>query len=229
MRAERHSEADTPQEIGSIREYLMWVTVLKYFEHGHSDKTMEMLNTLIENEKMNRPSKAKEPNSKKMFETDCKICFCSFNNDSNQVLYCDECNTSFHLACYGLQQIPKEDVYYCECCRFQKKELAKKMSCQLCCRSNFPVKQLEGHFYHVTCLILFNLGNSLPTQPASARASSSSARASPTRRSSKWSCRANSRPRTAPSASNPRAQPSGSGWSARWRGAVGARTRSART
>ena len=62
-----------------------------------------MLNILIENEKMMRPAKSIDANKKKFFETDCKICFCSFNNDSNQVLYCDSCNTSFHLACYGLQ------------------------------------------------------------------------------------------------------------------------------
>lgn len=67
----------------------MWVTVLKYFEHGHSDKTMLMLQTLIENEKLIRPAKGNDVNNKKLFETDCKICFCSFNNDSNQVIYCD--------------------------------------------------------------------------------------------------------------------------------------------
>ena len=86
----------------------MWVTVLKYFEHGLSDKTMEMLQALIESYKLIRPAKGKNVNNKKFFETDCKICFCSLNNDCNQVLYCDKCDTSFHLACYGLKEIPKD-------------------------------------------------------------------------------------------------------------------------
>lgn len=45
----------------------MWVTVLKYFEHGHSDKTMLMLQTLIENEKLIRPAKGNDVNNKKLF------------------------------------------------------------------------------------------------------------------------------------------------------------------
>ena len=117
---------------------------------------MEMLLALIESEKAVRPAKSSDGH-KKLFETDCKICFCSFNNDSNQVLYCDNCNTSFHLACYGLQQIPKEEIYYCDCCRHQKKFNYKKVACQLCNKSNFPIKELQGHFYHVTCLLMLNL------------------------------------------------------------------------
>lgn len=54
-----------------------------------------------------KPPKGLGTSPKKYFETDCKICFCSDNNDSNQVLYCDSCNTSYHLACYGLNSIPK--------------------------------------------------------------------------------------------------------------------------
>lgn len=30
--------------------------------------------------------------------------------------------------------------------------------CALCNRTKFPIKELNGHFYHVTCLILLNLG-----------------------------------------------------------------------
>lgn len=117
-----------------------------------------MLQQLIDSERNMKPIKSKDASSKKFFETDCKICFCSFNYDSNQVLYCDSCNTSFHLACYGLQEVPREEIYYCDCCRFQKKENAKAISCQLCGKAKFPIKKLDGHFYHVTCLMLFNLG-----------------------------------------------------------------------
>lgn len=135
--------------------------MLKYFEHGHCDKTNQQLQALIDSEKLMKPIKSKDQvNNKKFFETDCKICFCSFNYDSNQVLYCDSCNTSFHLACYGLHEIPKEDVYFCDCCLFQKKIInSKKVSCQICCKTSFPIKQIDQHFYHVTCLMLLNLSN----------------------------------------------------------------------
>ncbi len=41
----------------------------------------------------------------------------------------------------------------------------KKAMCQLCNKTNFPIKQLDGHFYHVTCLLLLNLGIFLFIQP----------------------------------------------------------------
>ncbi len=81
-------------------------TLLRYMEHGTRDKTQQMLKQLLDNMKQIKPAKTREFTIKKFFETDCKICFCSFNYDSNQVLYCDMCNTSFHLACYGLYEVP---------------------------------------------------------------------------------------------------------------------------
>ncbi len=35
----------------------------------------------------------------------------------------------------------------------------KKPGCQICCKSNFPMKLINGHFYHVTCLFMFGFGN----------------------------------------------------------------------
>lgn len=35
-------------EVVRIRDHLMWATVLKYFEHGYTDKTTEMLQQLID-------------------------------------------------------------------------------------------------------------------------------------------------------------------------------------
>lgn len=35
----------------------------------------------------------------------------------------------------------------------------KKPGCQICCKSNFPMKLINGHFYHVTCLFMFDFGN----------------------------------------------------------------------
>lgn len=83
-----------------------------------------MLEAYIQNEKKfnEKPTKGISSSSnKKFFETDCKICFCSDNCEVNQVLYCDNCNTSFHLACYGLTSLPIEDEYFCERCIYTKK------------------------------------------------------------------------------------------------------------
>ena len=40
-----------------------------------------------------------------VFETDCKICFSTKNDPNNRVIYCDDCNTSFHQSCYGIEKI----------------------------------------------------------------------------------------------------------------------------
>jgi hypothetical protein len=216
-------------EVREIRNYLMWSTVLKYFEHGFADKTVLQLQQLMETQRLLKPAKSKEGTYKKFFETDCKICFCSFNSDSNQVLYCDSCNTSFHLACYGLQELPKEDTYYCDACQAQRTLNLKKILCQLCAKPGFPIKDIQGHYYHVTCLMLFNLGTPLPTQSTSKKASSPSAPASPTTRSSRWSSKANSRKPSASSAPTSRARSSASGSSAPSQGAPTAPTPSAPT
>ena len=31
------------------------------------------------------------------------------------------------------------------------------MKCQLCSKAKYPIKEIEGHYYHMTCLIFFNL------------------------------------------------------------------------
>lgn len=153
-----------------IRKYqdkLLWGTVLRCFEHGFKDKTERMLEIYKDNEKnfnLKPPKGIKPQHSKKFFETDCKICFCSDNSESNQVVYCDCCNTSFHLACYGLTSIPTEDPYFCERCAYLKKEKTShsdkkinKLSCQICMKACFPMKRFGDHFYHMTCLVLFNM------------------------------------------------------------------------
>jgi hypothetical protein len=35
----------------------------------------------------------------------------------------------------------------------------KKPCCQICCKPNFPMKLINDHFYHVTCLFMFGFGN----------------------------------------------------------------------
>ena len=58
-----------------------------------------------------------EPSPEKYLPTDCKICFFHRTNDTNPIVYCDGCNTSFHKICYGLKE--KEivkDEFYCDLC-----------------------------------------------------------------------------------------------------------------
>lgn len=74
------------------------------------------------------------------------------------MLYCDSCNTSYHQYCYGLSSIPKSEIYFCDSCTEQKKTGSKdKPWCKICEKRSFPMKKLDGHFYHVTCLVLNNL------------------------------------------------------------------------
>lgn len=126
---------------------------------------------------------------KQIFETDCKICFYTGSEDRNKVVYCDDCNTSFHQACYGVEQLPKEK-FYCEVCIYLRTPLTstspsasslppqdkdnkdskdskdcpsrkqKRPQCHLCYKHSFPMKLINNRFYHVTCLVLFELGKS---------------------------------------------------------------------
>lgn len=96
------------KETKVIQEKLFWVTILRYFEQGFFTKTFQMLEEYKENQRHleQRPKKCQSINGSKFVETDCKICFSSYNSESNLVLYCDKCFTSFHLACYGLETLP---------------------------------------------------------------------------------------------------------------------------
>ena len=164
------------EEIGEIKKELRMTEVLLYFKRGHSDKTEQMLEDALEvamikelnmKEELRKKRNTKIEKLKCLFETDCKICFCTESDDKNQVLYCDSCNTSFHQACYGVEFIEKEEKFFCEVCQFIKRhstndkdgnaKVIKKPICQICCKLNFPMRQLNGHFYHITCLVLFDL------------------------------------------------------------------------
>lgn len=58
---------DIEPEIRNIRNFLMWVTVLKYFEHGFTDKTSEQLQLLIDGQRLLKPAKSKGSNAKYLF------------------------------------------------------------------------------------------------------------------------------------------------------------------
>jgi hypothetical protein len=106
------------------------------------------------------------------------------------VLYCDACNTSFHQACYGVETIDEHEKFYCEVCLYLRHHsptpspadnnsaprIVRKPSCLLCCKPNFPMRQFAGHFYHITCLVLFDLGTPALTQFKSRTIASSSGR-----------------------------------------------------
>ena len=55
------------QEIQTIRDHLMWVTILKYFEHGFADKTLQQLQQLIDSQRQVKPAKSKEHSTNKFF------------------------------------------------------------------------------------------------------------------------------------------------------------------
>lgn len=160
-------------EVEAIRKELSMAEVLLRFKRGHGDKTEQMLEEALEVAKIKDMSLKEDQQKKKgtkieqlkcLFETDCKICFCTESDHNHQVVYCEACKTSFHQACYGLPSLPSP--FHCEVCRFVKLNTShdrdnprtpRKPICQLCCKPNFPMRQLSSHFYHVTCLVLFGL------------------------------------------------------------------------
>lgn len=91
-------------------------------------------------------------------ETDCNICFHTFFEHNNPVVYCSRCKISVHKLCYGIEKIPEND-YYCEVCEMQIKDKKNKVvSCFLCKKEDLPMKKIEKQWYHIQCLIMMNLG-----------------------------------------------------------------------
>jgi len=130
--------------------------------------------------KNDRINKAKnEP----VAEVDCCICFHHFSSDNNPIIYCSGCDASFHQFCYGMPQLPNDDVY-CDACLFEKHyksapqtqnpnlklnkigarsmELEKPRSdevrCRICGMQEFPLKRFKkNEWYHMTCLMLTDM------------------------------------------------------------------------
>ena len=85
-------------------------------------------------------------------DSECCVCF-DINNDSDsstQIIFCDKCNVSFHLSCYGIQNIP-EGSYICDLC----KSNIKNVECVICLHKGGAMKQISNEKWaHVTCVIL---------------------------------------------------------------------------
>lgn len=76
-------------------------------------------------------------------ETDCNICFHTFFEQNNPVVYCSRCKISLHKLCYGIEKIPEND-YYCDVCEMQIKDKKNKVvCCFLCKKEEFPLKKID--------------------------------------------------------------------------------------
>ena len=157
-------------EIEQLRKSLVRGEIYVYFRSGYEDKTLEDLDKVMEYLRETRLDEEEGPALPvKFYETDCKVCFCTKNEFNNPVLYCDECSTSFHYGCYGIEKINSEDSFWCDVCLYAREQGTSHVkmenpSCQICSKSRYPTKKVDGHFYHVSCLVLFNFGSSSLTQ-----------------------------------------------------------------
>jgi hypothetical protein len=95
------------------------------------------------------------------------VCMCCFDGSSlegNTILFCDGCNASMHLACYGVQEVPEGD-FFCERCKkirelmsdpyFDEDTVIKDLiKCCMCPVQHGGLKQLsDGRWVHVCCIL----------------------------------------------------------------------------
>jgi len=120
-----------------------------------------------------------------LVETDCCICFCNLFTEYNPIIYCSNCNASFHKFCYGLPELPSED-FFCDVClatndpstrkaikgsntKVKKSSSNVKMvkpvstqnadlKCGICGIEDYPLKKYrKNDWYHLTCLIMHDM------------------------------------------------------------------------
>ncbi|EAS00864.1 PHD zinc finger protein (macronuclear) [Tetrahymena thermophila SB210] len=120
---------------------------------GDASKQQTKASTIFETVRKGKanPNKRLKKNSqfKSQLETDCMICFSQKNTDNNPVVYCSDCQQSFHKICYGIYEVP-EGKFFCDKCkmirslkhkeRYQKDILIERFSCPLCVETDLPIK-----------------------------------------------------------------------------------------
>ena len=85
-----------------------------------------------------------------------KCCVCFNENNKSNIIKCKKCNIRYHINCYGLYNIPKEE-YYCDIC---KKNLNNDNNIYCClCQRNKGVMKFINEFncwVHITCALISN-------------------------------------------------------------------------
>ncbi|OQR95642.1 kinesin [Thraustotheca clavata] len=83
----------------------------------------------------------------------CVICFDGVSEDSNPIIFCDNCDIAVHQRCYGVAEIPKSE-FFCDRCIAQRKNPCALVFCQLCPMRDGALKQtMEGAWVHVACAL----------------------------------------------------------------------------
>lgn len=116
----------------------------------------------------NNTNKADEENETQE-DTVCMCCFDGTSTDTNSILFCDGCNATLHMACYGISEIPEAD-FFCDRCQKIREyasdpnsevdlynyhnDLKDLISCCLCTLDHGGLKETtDGRWVHVCCAL----------------------------------------------------------------------------
>ena len=113
------------------------------------------------------PSYDEDDKDKAAEDIICMCCFDGSISDTNQILFCDGCNSAVHQTCYGVSEIPDGD-FFCERCRgvqaavddlpvsdkLPPSAIKDMIKCCLCPHHHGGLKATtDGRWVHVCCVL----------------------------------------------------------------------------
>ncbi|CAH8490486.1 unnamed protein product [Schistosoma rodhaini] len=84
----------------------------------------------------------------------CCVCSLEFQNPSNSLIFCGNCNTIVHQGCYGVQKLTGVNNWFCRKCESQVR--MSKIRCDLCPIKDGAFKRSNGvrcGWAHIVCAI----------------------------------------------------------------------------
>ena len=71
----------------------------------------------------------------------CLVCSYEDYEIGDEIIFCDYCNISFHLSCYGLEEVDKRKDFVCNNCKaFGSNSI--KIKCALCKKTGGALKTI---------------------------------------------------------------------------------------
>ena len=71
----------------------------------------------------------------------CLVCTYEEYEEGNEIIYCDYCSISFHLACYGLEEYDKNKDFVCNNCKAFGSN-GMMIQCALCLQTGGAMKPI---------------------------------------------------------------------------------------
>ncbi|KAK4473562.1 hypothetical protein MN116_002919 [Schistosoma mekongi] len=84
----------------------------------------------------------------------CCVCYLKFQNPSNSLVFCGNCNIAVHQGCYGVPKLAGVNNWFCRKCESQVR--MSKIRCDLCPIKDGAFKRSNGircGWAHVVCAI----------------------------------------------------------------------------